>query len=171
MGRMVQATRRLAAVKSRRAQEERRREALRQALPSAARRRLHAPARGAGDHGQGLLRRGARRTSGPRHGPGRIGAVKRPKSAFSDQNLSCKGLLYGRIGRLTAQNGAFRPGQVADMCESSCEVRRPLAALLLLVFSVVPPSASSAGPRRQNTHRNQHSTAAWKCPACVERQI
>ena len=44
------------------------------------------------------------------------GAVKRPSrsSAFSYENLVCTGLLCGRAGRLTAQNGGSRPGQLAN---------------------------------------------------------
>jgi hypothetical protein len=39
------------------------------------------------------------------------GAVKRPSRslAFSYENPFCMGLLYGRTGRLSAQNGGFRP--------------------------------------------------------------
>ena len=48
-------------------------------------------------------------TTGNYHGPGPPGAVKR--FAFSIVNWVCMALLYRRAGRLTAQNGGFRPGQ------------------------------------------------------------
>jgi hypothetical protein len=35
--------------------------------------------------------------------------------AFSYENPFCMGLLYGRAGRLTAENGGFRPGQSLDI--------------------------------------------------------
>jgi hypothetical protein len=38
--------------------------------------------------------------------------------AFSYENPICMGLLYGRAGRLTAENGGFGPGQFsADSVE------------------------------------------------------
>ena len=41
------------------------------------------------------------------------GAFKRPL-AFSYENPFCMGILYGRAGRLTVENGGFRPGQLGD---------------------------------------------------------
>jgi hypothetical protein len=58
-------------------------------------------------------RRAPPRTAGtgtwrPRSGPPRDGYAA---LAFPYENPFCMRLLYGRAGRLTAQNGGFRPGQ------------------------------------------------------------
>jgi hypothetical protein len=40
--------------------------------------------------------------------------------AFSYENPFCVGLLYGRAGRLTAENGGFRPGQsIGQRCSAA----------------------------------------------------
>jgi hypothetical protein len=50
-------------------------------------------------------------------GAGRPGAVKRPWR-FSYVNRFSMALLYGRAGRLTAENGGFRPGQWCSRARS-----------------------------------------------------
>ena len=64
--------------------------------------RAHARARGPGAGRARLIRA---------LGPGRLGAVKR-HSSFPIKIYFVWGFLYGRAGRLTAENGGFRPGRV-----------------------------------------------------------
>ena len=70
---------------------------------------------------EGLLRR---EEGAVRAVPGRLSAI-----AFSCVNRFCMGFLYGRAGRLTAENGGFRPGQVVKR-PASCPGRAEMQLMV-----------------------------------------
>ena len=55
--------------------------------------------------------------------------------AFSYVNRFCVALWYGRAGRLTAENGGFRPGQVAA---------KPFLIFLVVMVFVYPTVTKNA---------------------------
>ena len=56
--------------------------------------------------------------------------------AFPTVNRFCMALLYGRAGRLTAQNGGFRRGQVLQKVNDPATHARVAAVLRLMAATL-----------------------------------